>query len=250
MTYATGDNSEAHNTQNGVTMLRWNALLAIASCFVLAPVSSPSWQAVIDQDIWVPAPPLGHCVVPELAGIVFKATVTPGGHEYLPGRCGSRAPAAGERENLRGLTAREALDRLVQLDARYRWVDRDGVLVVRPVTAWDDANHFLHRTISVAFVDQNVGGALFALLTAIGPTKYTGSGERTFNTVDMNRRFTVSLDATPALEALNAVVRTHGRLQWLVGYCQPESKAEFAMVMLHTFDDGGIGGQPGVPCKQ
>jgi hypothetical protein len=85
-----------------------------------------------------------------------------------------------------------------------------GVLVVRPVTAWDDANHFLHRTISVAFADQNVGGALFALLTAIGPTKYTGSGERTFNTVEMNRRFSVSLDATPALEALNV----NQRVRW------------------------------------
>jgi hypothetical protein len=232
-------------------MLRWNSLLVIVSFFVLAPVPSPGWQAVIDGDIWVPAPPLGHCIVPELAGNVFKATLTPGGDEYLPGRCGNQAPSAGERVSLRGLTAREALDRLVQLDARYRWVETDGVLIIRPVTAWDDANHFLHRTVSVVFAEQNVGGALYALLTAIGPTKFTGSGERTFNTVEMNRRFSVSLNATSVLEGLNAVVRTHGRLQWLVGYCQPESNVEFAIVMLHTFDDGGIGGQPGsVPCNK
>jgi hypothetical protein len=219
--------------------------LVIASFSVLAHVSSPGWQAVIDQDIWVPAPPLEHCLVPELAGHVFKATVTPGGVEYLPGRCGRGQPrSAGERVTLRGLTAQEALNRLVQLDARYRWVERDGVLVVRPVDAWNDPNHFLHRTASVAFADQNVGGALFALLTAIGPTKFTGYGERTFNTFEMNRRFSVSLNATSVLEALNAVARTHGRLQWLVGYCQPQSKVEFARVMLHTFDDGGIGGQP------
>src|SRR6476661_957573 len=85
---AKANRREAHNIQTGVDMLRWNSLLVIASFFVLAPLSSPTRQAVIDQDIWVPAPPLGHCVVPELAGTVFKATFTPGGDEYLPGRCG------------------------------------------------------------------------------------------------------------------------------------------------------------------
>jgi hypothetical protein len=224
-------------------MVRWNSLLSIVLSFALAPVPPPGWQAaVIDQDIWVPAPPLGHCVVPELAGHVFKATLSPGGVEYLPGRCGRHVPSRGERVSLRGLTAREALDRLVQLDARYRWVERDGVLIVRPVIAWDHPGHFLHRTVSLAFTDQNVGGALSALLTAIGPTKFPG--ERTFNTLQMNRRFSVSLNATSVLEAMNAVARTHGDLQWLVGYCQPQSKVEFASVMLHTFDDGGIGGQP------
>lgn len=223
--------------------MRSNSLLAVVLFFALAPVSPPGWQAaVIDQDIWIPVSPLGHCVVPELASHVLKATLSPGGLEYLPGRCGKQAPSMGERVSLRGLTAREALDRLVQLDARYRWAERDGVLIVRPVTAWDHPAHFLHRTVSVAFTDQNVGGALSALLTAIGPTKFLGEG--TFNTLQMNRRFSVSLNATSVLEALNAVARTHGDLQWLVGYCQPQSKVEFARVMLHTFDDGGIGGQP------
>jgi hypothetical protein len=198
---------------------------------------------VIDQDIWVPAPPFGHCVVPELAGQVLEATLTPGGEEYLPGRCGNEPPlSAGERISLRGLTAREALDRLVQLDPRYRWVENDGLLIVRPVAAWNDANHFLHRTVSVAFAVQNVGGALNALLTAIGPTRF--SGERTFNNPEMDRTFSVSLTGTSVLGAMNAVVRTHGGLHWLVGYCQPQSRVEFAMVMLHTFDQGGIGGRP------
>jgi hypothetical protein len=224
-------------------MLRSTSLLVIASFTVLATVSWPHGQEVIDQDIWVPAPPLAHCVVPELAGRVFQATLAPGGREYLPGRCGREQPASvGERVTLRGLTAQEALNRLVQLDARYQWVEQDGVLIVRPVGAWNDANHFLHRRVSVAFTDQNVGGALNALLTAIGPTQFRG--ERTFNTLDMNRLFSVSVNARSVLEALNTVARTHGRLQWGVGYCKPESRVEFARVMLHTFDDGGIGGQP------
>jgi hypothetical protein len=81
-------------------MLRSCSLLVAASFAVLAPVSSPraQVQAAIDQDISMPAPPFGHCVVPELAGLVFKATLTPGGEEYLPGRCGTRnrAPLGSE----------------------------------------------------------------------------------------------------------------------------------------------------------
>jgi hypothetical protein len=226
-------------------MLRSCSLLVVASLAVLAPVSSAriQVQGVIEQDISVPPPPFGPCVVPELASQVLKATLTPGGEESLPGRCGNEKPLSpGERISLRGLTARDALDRLVQIDPRYRWVESDGVLIVRPVAAWNDANHFLDRSVSVAFADQNVGGALNAVLAAIGPTRF--SGERTFNNPEMDRTFSVSLNGTSILEALNAVVRTHGRLQWLVGYCQPQSRVEFAMVMLHTFDQGGIGGRP------
>ena len=117
------------------------------------------------------------------------------------------------------------------------------MFVVRPIEAWNDRNHVLHRTISVAFTDQNVGGALFALLTAIGPTRHIGE-PRTYNAPEMNRQFSVALETTSALDSLNAIVRTHGRLQWSVGYCQPQHRAEFAMVMLHTYDGGGLGGQP------
>ncbi len=90
-------------------MLRFISLVVIASLTVLAPVSLPRGQRVIDQDIWVPAAPLAHCVVPELAGHVFKATLTPGGVEYLPGRCvGDQARSVGERKISSQGTARVA----------------------------------------------------------------------------------------------------------------------------------------------
>jgi hypothetical protein len=208
------------------------------------PTASSRSQQVVERDIWVPAPPLHPCVVPELAGHVFESGSVPGGAEYLPGRCGGiEAASTGERTNLRGLTVSEALSRLVEQDARYRWEEQDGVFVVRPLEAWNDRIHFLHRTISVVFTDQNVGGALRALLTAIGPTRHMGE-PRTYNTPDMNRQFSVALGTTSALNALNAVVRTHERLKWSVSYCQRQRRVEFAMVMLHTHDGGGLGGQP------
>ncbi len=224
-------------------MLRFGAGCVVVLLSVVATASSRS-QRVVERDIWVLPPPLHPCVVPETAGHVFESGLVPGGVEYLPGRCGElKATATGERTNLRGLTVPEALNRLVQRDPRYRWEERDGVFVVRPLDAWNDRSHFLHRTIALAFTDQNVGGALFAVLTAIGPTRFVGE-PRTYNTPDMNRQFSVALGTTSALDGLNAVVRTHGRLNWSVSFCQPQRRVDSASLMLRTYDGGGLGGQP------
>jgi hypothetical protein len=220
-------------------------VLSLASPLAQPPLS----QGVIEQDLWIPPPPLHQCAVPELAGRVLDALSTVGGLEYLPGRCntasgpGQPASVSG-RVNLRGLTAREAFDRLVEADPRFRWTSIDGVMVIRPIDAWRDPDHFLNRTVSLAFSDQNVGGALYALLNAIGPGKFRTDREHTFSTAEANRVFSVSVSGTSTLAALNAVVRTHGGLKWGVGYCQPQRRVEFARIFLHTFDSAGIAGQP------
>jgi hypothetical protein len=58
---------------------------------------------VIERDIWVPAPPLPDCAVPELACRILEALSTPGGVEYLPGRCVdvARRPFGSDRVTLR-----------------------------------------------------------------------------------------------------------------------------------------------------
>ena len=117
-------------------------------------------------------------------------------------------------------------------------------MVIRPADVWNDPPHFLNRTVAVAFTDQNVGGALIALLNAIGPGEFRNERARTFTTVESNLVFSVSLHGWSALAALNTVVRTHGRLKWRVGYCQPQRRVEFARIFLHTFDDAGTAGQP------
>ena len=226
--------------------MRIGALVGAVLLSLAGPVAR--WtvpQQIIEHDIWITAPPLPHCAVPELAGRVFDAVTTVGGVEYLPGRCSGagpeRPPSVAGRVSLRGLNAREALDRLVEMDPRFRWMEIDGVLVIRPVDAWNDLEHFLNRTVSVAFTDQNIGGALVALLNAIGPGEFRGG--RTFPTAESNRTFSVSVHAS-TLAALNTVVRTHGRLSWGLGYCQPQRRVEFARILLHTFDGAGTGGQP------
>ena len=51
----------------------------------------------------------------------------------------------------------------------HRWMESNGVVVMRPVEAWSDPRHFLHRTISLVVDDQTVVGALAAVRTALGP---------------------------------------------------------------------------------
>ena len=215
---------------------------------------SASWSAagdsgvqdprVIERDIWVPAPPLPDCAVPELASVVLDTVAMPGGVEYLPGRCVSavHSTSPADRTNLRGLTAFDALSRLVEMDPRYSWKNIDGIPVVRPLEAWSDPSGFLQRTVSVGFTDQNVGGALTAILNAVGSGKF--QGQRDLPTADGNRRFSISAQSSSVAAVLNAVVRAHGRLTWAVGYCRPQRRVEFARILLRTFDGAGLAGEP------
>ena len=47
--------------------------------------------------------------------------------------------------DLTGMTARQALDQLVALNSTYRWQESDGVVVIRPIAAWDDPTNMLNR---------------------------------------------------------------------------------------------------------
>jgi hypothetical protein len=229
--------------------MRLGVLLAMLFASLAGLRQAPSLpQRLIEQDIWIPGTPLPDCTVPELAGRVFDALSTIGGLEYLPGRCVTSAPVQASshsaRESLRGLTARGALDRLVEVDPRFAWMEIDGVLVVRPFDAWRDRDHFLNRTVSLAFTEQNLGGALYSFMNAVNPGGFRGRGTPTFSTAEANRPFSLSLGDSTALAALNAIVRAHGGLKWGVGYCQPQRRVEYARVFLHTFDGAGMAGQP------
>ena len=51
----------------------------------------------------------------------------------------------------------------------------------------------------------------------------------------------MSLGETAVRDALNAVVRAHGSLQWRVEYCKPQARFEYALIRLLTFDGDGVG---------
>jgi hypothetical protein len=186
------------------------------------------------------------CTVPGYAGRIAKAVRMPLGVEHLAEPC-ARNPAKllpTDIISLGGLTAREALDRLIALDPRYRWTESGGVVVIRPESAWADPHDFLNRTISSFVVpDENLGYALAALKTALGPINLLGDRTfpDTFSTPEANRHFSVALGATSPIEALNATVRAHGSLTWSVMYCLPEPRYQYANIVVLTFDGGGMG---------
>jgi hypothetical protein len=196
----------------------------VAVWLVCTPVAAQSTidYRTIDADITLRLPSF-PCQIPSAALQIARSLGLPGGVEGLPERCPHpRAPPpnVSERLSLGGMTAREAMDALVRIDSHYRWVESGGVLVLRPVDAWDGANHFLHRTVaSFGFSDANVNGAVSAVQKALGPWRFAPAERPT--TEFGARRFSLTLGATSILEALSAVVRAHGALSWHVTYCQP-----------------------------
>jgi hypothetical protein len=136
---------------------------------------------------------------------------------------------------------RAALDRLVAFDPRYRWEFQDGVIVLRPADAWDNADDFLEtRLPSFAVERATYMGAVTALVTPFAGMRITGEPGPNPTEQEL-RRLSVSLRETTVLGALNAIVRQHGALTWEVNYCKPSARYEFAWFSFRTFDNGGGG---------
>jgi hypothetical protein len=194
--------------------------------------------------------PLVSCALPTVASRIMESTGTPGGIEWVPA-CATREPKPvpdGEWISLRGLTEREALDRLVALDPRYHWIESDGIVVVRPLDAWKDPRHFMNATFSgLTLTDQHLGCAVNALSAMIRGDAFTPRPcDWNYSpwTDQANRRFSVSLPTASILDAANAFVREHGSVRWSLSYCKPEPRREYATLMLWTSDRAGMGTGP------
>jgi hypothetical protein len=162
------------------------------------------------------------------------------------------------------MTYREALDRLAVFDPRYSWVISDGVFVIRPIEAWGDEEHFLNQPIGEFVVeDEDAFFALDRLAQQVVPWPQRGSGL----VRDMARRtdqstwpLAIELTAASGTLALDAIVRTHGKLAWSVRYCKPEARPEYATIGVRTYDTAGWsqrlwppvppGGKFVDPCRQ
>jgi hypothetical protein len=235
-------------------------LLCVAMWWPVSAAAPDVTAKVIDQEIYYQQPP-GPCEIPAAVIQIARVVQVPAGIEPVPEICRNVAPSTTsalpppprERVYLTGKSVREALDELVAVDARYYWVQSDGVIVIRPVVAWGDARHFLHRTLRrFSLVEENLGGALDEWRRAMWgadappPSEHMRGGQRTELG---DRRFNVVVDgAATAFDALNLIVRTHGALYWEIGYCQPAADARFATVWLWTSERDRTG--LGVPLKE
>jgi hypothetical protein len=202
---------------------------------------------VIDGEVYY-YQPLGPCEVPGVVFQIAKIVQVPAGIERMPEVCTFATPMTPavaspprERAYLTGKTVGEALNELVAADPRYYWVESDAVIVIRPVAAWADQQHFLHRTLpSLRVIDQNLGGALDEWRRAMWgaearpPADYMRASQPTEGAT---RLFSVVLDRPhTAIDALDHIVRAHGALYWEVAYCRPLAIAGHATVWLRTLE--------------
>ena len=199
----------------------------------------PPLQRMIDGHFEVRT--LVHeCTVPDaVAGLARRFQIQVG-VEYLPVDCGRvrrDAPREGEAINLLGLSVAEALEKLSAMDRRYRWIEHDGLIVMRPVSAWGDPNNILNfTTTSFTLEDVNLGGALDAVMSAVIGRPKKG-GELLANRTEQGARFfSVKTGSTSVGGALDAIVRAHGDLWW-----QVLGSDDRRMIFLYTFDGSGLG---------
>ena len=123
--------------------------------------------------------------------------------------------------DVRGITLRQALDALVAVERRYAWRDVDGVVVVRPASAWEDAGHPLHRPATALHLeDARAAEAFEAVRRSVNPPS-----RRSAEAAGDEPRLTVDFSGGTLFELLNALARSHGRLQWSL-----TSKAEMILL--------------------
>jgi hypothetical protein len=190
--------------------------------------------------------PVGSCTVPHMAALIARQLDIPSGIERLPGPCAPPDTPITEEVALIGMDFHDVLDLLVKTDSRYYWVFSDGVVVVRPLEAWNTKDHFLHETLqAVGLEEQNIGAAMDQIFAQPGVS--AGGGELIMSGDPST--ITLSLGPVSRIGALDAVVRAHGRLRWEVSYCLPELESDVAIVRLFTYDDRGYDdrglGRPG-----
>jgi hypothetical protein len=173
------------------------------------------------------------------------AAHVPAGIEYEPAAC-TRPAAAPPRLlgeiSFRGLTLSATMDMLVEVAPLYEWRDEGGVVVLRPRQAWRDEKHFLNQRVENLVVHEGtLNTALARLQTMLGPWTF-GEVRPASNSEQMTPTFDVSTGRVLAYEAMNAVVQAHGDARWIVRYCRPDARYEFATIELDTYDGKGIAG--------
>jgi hypothetical protein len=111
------------------------------------------------------------------------------------------------RVSLAGKTVREALDTIVAIDPRYRWIDVHGVAVGRPWASWTDPRHPLNQVVApIVWPEIDLATALSKVSALVSGTDISGpvpgSGRGPV--------FAVQTGPIAVMELLNAIGVAHG----------------------------------------
>jgi hypothetical protein len=127
-----------------------------------------------------------------------------------------RDPAiAAQRFDLLGLSVREALDFLVAQDPRYRWEERDGIVIIRPIGLLADPGDALNQRIAGARGDRVRLDDVLSRVTAA--VRRTGVAPVTPAAIDP-QEFALDTPGGTVLDLLAAAARAHGGVMWSAAF--------------------------------
>jgi hypothetical protein len=154
--------------------------------------------------------------------------------------------------NVGGLTPRQAFDRILSQRPDYRWAEIDGLVVVRPVTAWTPNGSVLNSPVAAfAVADEHPHYALHTVFQSSQPSLFhehtdlrlSGNGRRLDDPayeglIDMP--VSVQFAGGNVVQALNAITRRFGGI-WQAAYVPRGDHRHSLSVALYTLElDGGI----------
>ena len=128
------------------------------------------------------------------------------------------APSVFEGFRVTGLPLRQVLDSLVAIDPRYEWRVVDGVVVFRPIEAWNDPAHFLSRFVDpVSLVDVPFAEVVRKVLETVGVS-------RPPSLFPDSRPVWLATPSGTVQDLLCAMVRLHGNMTWVYGEMEPDDQ--------------------------
>lgn len=127
---------------------------------------------------------------------------------------------------LDGLTPRQMFDQLVAARPDYAWKEIDGVVVLRPVTAWRDTANVLGRSVApLAVTNRHPHDLLHDVFQAARPSLFQPHEDSRLSPeahssgppAAIDRHVNLTFAGGTLLQTLNAVTRTTGA-RWELGY--------------------------------
>jgi hypothetical protein len=205
---------------------RMRHLVLASIVLALAPVlhgQSPSkLDDSIQAELLITDPSvLRPCQVGALVAQIGRQARVPVGLEQPPD-CppGPWMPPGDHTRSLGTISAHEAFDRVVMMMMpMYSWKDMDGVVVFRPAVAWDDPRNVLNlQTKDFKATNRNIDDLLHLLLRSVQPAVFYPHMDVPRSGRLVDRLASVEFPGGTMLEAVNALVRAGGELEWQLGY--------------------------------